>query len=331
MQRIVSRLCLILFLCLTAAHCASTGEQKKEDIPSSAAASSDPASARNAAKKIVVAKVNGAEITMHALVRMMNRLGAKKEAEGTPAGEIDTVKKGALDRLILQELAYQAAKKEGLRANPEAVSIAMANVKQNSGGDEGFKEFLEKEQLTEQELTAQVERSLTLEQIYAREVFGKVTIPEEELKKLYEQEKGNYIKPEKISLIDVFFPGNKSNKALMNHAQAIRKKILQDKNKDPWKLVLDGKFDVRTYEPRPDKDRELIEAGRKIKKGDISRVIKAPDGLHIIKLREHSPERQMTFEEIRGLLENRLRVPAQDKRLREWDQELRKDAVIEVF
>jgi parvulin-like peptidyl-prolyl isomerase len=106
---------------------------------------------------------------------------------------------------------------------------------------------------------------------------------------------------------------------------------MQDKNRDFWQIPLDGTFDVRNYEPRREKDRELREAARKMKANEVSPVIKTSDGFHIIKLREYSPERQLTFEEVKVYLENKLRVPAQDKRLREWEQELRKDAKIEIL
>jgi hypothetical protein len=41
--------------------------------------------------------------------------------------------------------------------------------------------------------------------------------------------------------------------------------------------------------------------------------------------------RQMTFEAAKGLLEQRIRAEAGDKRMREWEQELRKNARIKVL
>jgi hypothetical protein len=40
--------------------------------------------------------------------------------------------------------------------------------------------------------------------------------------------------------------------------------------------------------------------------------------------------RQMTFEEAKGLLEQRIRTEAGEKRMREWEKELRKNARIEI-
>jgi hypothetical protein len=41
--------------------------------------------------------------------------------------------------------------------------------------------------------------------------------------------------------------------------------------------------------------------------------------------------RQMTFEEARGMLEQRLRTEESEKRLKAWEKELRKNASIEIF
>jgi parvulin-like peptidyl-prolyl isomerase len=305
------------------------GEPVTQELPKTEGQQDRKRDDLQASKKIVVARVNGAEITMYALVTMMNRIARRGATASTPEG-IDTVKKEALDRLILQELAYQKARSTGLQAPQENVDAAMANLKENVGGEEGYKQLLEKEQVTEQELRTQVERSLTLERIFAQEVYGKVTIPEDELKNAYEKEKGNYIRPEKVSVVDVFFAGKEGDDSLAGKAETARAKILQDKNRDPWRLVLDGTFIVRNYELRTGKDRELREEAKKLKTDGISGVVKAPDGFHIIKLREYSPERQLTFDEVKGSLENRLRAPAQEKRLREWEQELRGVAKIEI-
>jgi parvulin-like peptidyl-prolyl isomerase len=326
MQKV--HLCIAVIACLLACitSCASIGEKGSKkgelvthELPKTEGQQDD----QQASKKIVVAKVNGAEISMYALVKMMNCISAKNGGDHACTSR----PKEALDRLISQELAHQ---KRPVLACAEAIDASLANLKENIGDEESYKQFLEKEQVTEQELRAQVERSLTLERIFEQEVYQKTSIPEDELKKIYEKEKGNYIKPEKVSTVDVFFAGKDGDDSLAKKAEAVRAKILQDKSRDPWRLVLDGTFIVRNYELRAGKDQDLREEAKKLTTGEISRIVKAPDGIHIIKLREYSPERQLTFDEARGSLENRLRASAQEKRLREWEQELRGAAKIEI-
>lgn len=323
----------ILSCTSTAGKSLQTGETVSQGLPEKESRQDQQKDvqqeSKQAAKKIVVARVNGAEIAMFDLVKAMNRIGARRAAATTPANA-EEVKKEALDRLILQELAWQKAQAEGLRTKKENIDTAIANLKENIGGDEKYRELLDQEQVTENDLRLQVERSLTLEAIFAKEVYEKVVVPEEELKKAYEREKGKYIQPEKVSVIDVYFFTKTGDESLGEKAESIRSRILADKNRDPWQLVLDGTFTVRNYEPRKEKDRALFEEAKKLKKDEISRVIKIPDGVHIVKLREYSPERQLTLEEVRPNLEKQLRAPAQEMRLREWERELRAKATIEI-
>jgi parvulin-like peptidyl-prolyl isomerase len=336
MQKVCLSIALVVCLLAGVTGCASTGEKgpgkgesiSKEQPKIEAQQDLDKAD-QQAAKKVVVARVNGAEIMMLDLLKTMNRISARKAAAATPA-DVEDVKKEAIDRLIFQELAWQKAQAEGLRTKKENIDTAIANLKENIGGDEKYRQLLDQEQATESDLRSQVEKSLTLEAIFTKEVYEKVVVPEEELKKAYEREKGKYIQPEKVSVIDVHLL-TRTDEPLAEKAESIRSQILADKNRDPWQLVLDGTFTVRNYEPRKEKDGNLFEEAKKLKKDEISRVIKTPDGAHIVKLREYSPERQLTLEEVRPNLERQLSAPAQEMRLREWERELRANATIEIL
>jgi parvulin-like peptidyl-prolyl isomerase len=94
--------------------------------------------------------------------------------------------------------------------------------------------------------------------------------------------------------------------------------------------VLDGTFQVRTLTVIKDKHPDLYASARKMKVGQLSDVIKTPDSLHIIKLKEYEPERQYTLDEARGVIEGKFRVRAQDNRIREWEEELKRTATIEI-
>jgi hypothetical protein len=313
---------MLCFVSLTTQSCAKKPETASDSKPLKKAGQEE-------AKKVVVATVNGVPITIDSLVKMMNRLGAKGPQTQTPESAAE-LKKKALDRLILQELAYQKAKADGLKPEEKYVDEAIVNLKVNVGGEKGYADFLVQQNITEAELRAQVQRSLTLELIIGREVNNKITIPEDDVKKEYEKEKLRYILPEKISVTDVSFLLKPGDKTALKKANEVLKKIRADEGKDPWKLVLDGTFIVRNIDIRKEKEKELYAAARKLKVGNLSRVIKASDGLHIIKLKTYSPEKQLSFDEARGSLEGKFRVKAQQNRLEEWERELKKDAKIEV-
>lgn len=273
------------------------------------------------AKKVVAAKVNDAPVTMYAVIMMMNRIGYKED--------VQAVKDEALNKLIIQELAYQKAITDGLKIEEDNIDKAISNFTENLGGEEAFKSFLDKENLTEEELREQARRSLTIEAILFKEVQEKIKVQEDDLKQEYEHMKDRLIFPEKVSVVDVYFL--KSDQAAMKNAQAILKKIKADKDKDPWKLVLDGTFIVRYMELKKDKHKEVYEEAKKLKVGQLSDIIKAPESLHIIKLENYSSEKQATLDDVREWLEEKLKAPALQKRLLEWEEELKKDAKIEII
>ncbi|MBI4685644.1 MAG: peptidyl-prolyl cis-trans isomerase [Nitrospirae bacterium] len=283
------------------------------------------------AKKIVVAKVNGVNITMDSVINVMNRIAARRKQGDPLLSNIEAIKKDALDRIIFQELAYQKAKAEGVTADPVNVANAMDNLKINLGSEDSYKKFLENQMVTEEELKSQVGKSLILEIIFAKEINDKIVIPEDEVRKEYEKEKSRYITPEKAIVTDVVFFLKTDDKDSIKKAKAILKKIQEDKNKDPWRLVLDGTFSVRTLEIKKDKHKELYDEARKLKTGELSGVIKTSESLHILKLKEYSPEKQLSLDEVRESLEGKFRMAAQEKRMKEFETELRRNAKIEII
>jgi len=288
-----------------------------------------------AAEKIIVAKVNGTGITMASLITMMNRLAPKKESAAGVAGTDSEVKaavrKEALDRLIMLELAYQKGKEQGLTPDQAAIDEAIDKFKGAQGGEEKYRTFLDREGITVEALREQVGRNLVLQHIFAQEVYNKITIPHDTIKEEYEREKSRFLKPESVLAVDVVVSAKAGKESAAIKAGELLEKVRQDKDKDPWKLVLDGAFNVRNYQIRKDKDRELYDAALKLKPGELSEVVTAKDGFHIIKLKQYSPERYYTLEEAGGTIERKFRVEAQQKRLREWEQELKKNAAIELL
>ncbi|MBI5099475.1 MAG: SurA N-terminal domain-containing protein [Nitrospirae bacterium] len=282
--------------------------------------------------KIVVALVNGVEITMESLEIMMKSLGTGK-GPGTALPEnIGAVKKEALNQLILQELAYQKAKSEGLTVEQEDIDKAIADMKRKLGDESKYREFLDKEGISEDELRQRIQKNLILKRIFTREILDKKAIPEEELKKEYEQDKEIYTKPEKIVVVDVVFFLRIDDADSLKKAEEILEKIHADKEKNPWNLVLDGTFVVRDLEIKEGgQEKEIYGEAKKLKAGELSGVFPSSGTFHIIKLKEYAPFKQFTFEEVKSGVERKYRAQAQKKRLLEWEAELKKNAKIEII
>ncbi len=212
------------------------------------------------------------------------------------------------------------------------IDNAIAGIKKKLGDEGKYREFLDKENISEAELQKRVQRNLLLKRIFIREILDKSTVSEEALKKEYEQDKDKYTKPEKIVVVDVVFFLSADDPESPKKAEETLKKIQADEEKNPWNLVLDGTFIVRDLEIKDSSQEEdIYKEAKKIKVGELSGVFLSSGTFHIIKLKEYAAFKQFTFEEVKNVIERKARAEAQKKRLQEWEAELKKDARIEIM
>lgn len=279
----------------------------------------------------VVARVNGAEITSGAVSGMMSRLKAGKGHGAESSRGTDALRKEALDRLIFEELACQEAKADGVRADPREVDQRLEDMRTRMGGEEGLRKALEKENRTEEGLRAAIERDIVLRRIVAREVPDNVVVPEEDIAREYEREKGEFVIPEKVVVDDVVIFLNPGERASVERAGEIRRKVLEDKDRNPWNLEPDGTFIVHETEIHRGKQEELYREAVKLKPGELSGVIETEDSLHIVRLKEYTPMKQLDLDQVRGFIARKLKAEARQKRLRQWEADLRKNATIEIM
>lgn len=298
--------------------------------PSPAAGHHEPAGHAGGEKR-AAARVNGVEISMDSVIATAYQINAKKIRSGHAADPAEEVKKEALHQLIIQELAYQKAKAMGIRADEEAIAGELANFRKRVGGEEKFKEFLDKSRMTEGGLRALAERKIVIETILAREVTAKVSVSEEDVKTAYERDKNAYGTPEKILITNVVFFLNTDDKEALKKAEAVLDSIKADKDANPWNATPDDTFAIRDIEVKQDEEPELYAAAKKLQKGELSGILKTSDSLQIIKLREYQPSVQLSFEQTKTSIEKKLREEARQKRMHEWEAELEKDAKVEIL
>jgi len=278
----------------------------------------------------IVARVNETNITTYALIEMMNRISMANQGKKISEPRAAT-RKRALDLLIVQELAFQAAKRQGLSLGAGVLDKAMGKLKTDAGGAEEYGKFLAKEHMTEADLRVRVERNLLIQQVFFAETITKIVIPEDELQKEYERTRDRFMDPEKITVTDVTLFLGLDDPASTEQANALLTRILADKDKDPANLVSDGTFLVQSYELEKKREPILYDAVRKLQVGELSGVIKTRDSFHIIKLTDYIPERPKTYLDMRSVIEGRLKSVALKTRRQEWEQELKQNARIEIL
>jgi hypothetical protein len=186
----------IMIIFFAAVFSGSGCANRRPPVAESAASPAAPSLSQQEMKKIVVARVNGAEIYMDALNRMMNIMSANTPTASSPVSR-DELRKKALDQLVLRELALQEAKSQGLSVEGKDVDHAMDNLIMSLGHDEGFQAYLEKENTTGPEVREQVEKSLLLQLLFNKEVLKKATVSDDDVQAYYESRKKEFLTPEK--------------------------------------------------------------------------------------------------------------------------------------
>jgi hypothetical protein len=187
----------ILMLSLALLSCGKEKQAEKEKLsppPGHAKAIESYKKSVEESKKVVVAKVNGVEITTHDLINEMNvvapqyiKPGQKKDPQVD-----EKVKKEALDRLVYRELAVQEAVRQGMKVAPEKIGDSLKRIKADLKSEDAFRQKLMISGITEEGLKKQIERDLLVGMITEKEIFGKIAIDQKQVEKTYAKKKDSY-------------------------------------------------------------------------------------------------------------------------------------------
>lgn len=317
-----------------AAAAKAAAEAKAQAPEAAMGAFDDMKMGADEAKKIIVARVNGKEITMFQLVRMMNQLAPRyvKSPEDVTDEITARVKKDALDRLVFDELAVQYAEKTGLKIPAEEIDKVVGQVKESVGSAEEYKKYLETRDLTEEKLKELIVRGRQREKIFALEVYDKTKVADEKITGLYDKMKaaGQLRTEDEVVVKDLLMLKGKEDAETKKKAEQLLDQIKKNDG-DMGKLVLDGSFITRRMTVSKEKNPVMYEAIKKMEVEQLSGVVKDSDSYHIFKVIKKDYARDLNQEESRAFVENKLRTEAQNERRVAWEKEMRQNAKIEVL
>lgn len=323
MKKIFCTIIGTLFISMACGAFAGTGEQRIEGQKTP--------DTKGDQKKLIVARVNGTAITERALIDMMNYRSARLgRAAGTPQAK-ESLRKEALDRLIFEELAYQEAIAAGLKADPVEVDKNFQSLKVQMGGPEMLKEKFERDGGSEEQMRADIARTMVLQQAFQHQIFDKVTVSDDEIKREYEKSKGKFLLAEKVIVNDLIFFLDPDKDESVRKVEEVLKTVQENENKDLKSLVPDGTFIVKETELDKKKQPDLYEQAKKLQVGELTGVIKTNDSLQVLQLKAYSPERQFGLDDMKIYIETQIGGEKRLKRMHEWESELKKRAAIEIL
>jgi len=159
--------------------------------------------------------------------------------------------------------------------------------------------------------------------IYKREVKDKVKVTDAEITKYYKEHKKEYVIPAKVDIRRVVVKSREDAQKVIEEAKkgthfdslAMKYSISPDARKG-------GLLQNLTESSKPE---ELVKAAFKLKEGEISDIIALPDSTYaVIKVEKKKPETLRTLDQVKELIESKLRQKKERERWENYRKTLRK-------
>jgi parvulin-like peptidyl-prolyl isomerase len=260
-----------------------------------------------------------------------------KENGAPPANRVEDLRKSVMEELVNEALLEDRARELDLITTDQEVEDQIKRLKEqnNVKSDEEFEKSLGASGLTLDRLRDQLRRSQTLQRVVGREVQAKVDLSDDALRLIYEREKDTWKIPEKAHLAEILVSNG-------DDAAAAGRKAKQASD-----LLKGGaKFEavVKDFSDGATKDRggdlgfvakgelaaDIDKAVFSLPVGAVSDPILTKFGWHLVKVLEKVPVSYKPFADVKADLLKREQDTQFQKKLAEYLDKLKRDAVIKV-
>ena len=292
-----------------------------------------------------VAKVNGAVLTDHDLVREMFAIFpyARQHGGNVPKTMEEQIRRGALQMIEFEELVYQEAVRRKMTVAPEKLQKAEAAFRKQFSSPEEYQEFLKQEcQNSRQVLRAKIRRSLLIEALLKNEVENKALVSMAATKTYYDKNPRQFAIQESYAIQTIsIFPPQKAGTA---QAQDVRKRaedalkqakaaknyeefgVLAEKiSDDDWRVMMGDHKAVDQKKITP----ELWKVISKMHLGQVSDLVKIGEAYTIVRVNAHIPAGTQKFEIVRDPLRKELQRKKTEDLRSALDKRLRQNAKVE--
>lgn len=244
----------------------------------------------------VMAVVNSEVITRLELDEQVKRATRELSRQGTPLPQMDLLEKQLLERMITTRILGQYAKETGLRIEEAQVDRAIARIAQdNKLSPEDFRAIVIEEGLDWNQYREDIRSEITAARLREREVDSRITVSDSEI--------DNYLKlaqasgqNEEYNLLHILvtLPEGATAEQIQSRRARAEEVLTKLRGGTDFKQVSatysdapnalqGGELGWRTAGRLPNL---FVQAVADMKPGDVSAVLRSPNGFHILKLVE---------------------------------------------
>jgi peptidyl-prolyl cis-trans isomerase SurA len=292
----------------------------------------------------IVARVNEDVITLSELqeegLPLFERLRANytgKELED----QVQRAEREFLDQLVLRRLQLQYAGQIGINASENEINAALKDVlNRNNMTQEALTALLIREGLTLQDYKDRLREQIILARLMNQTVRSRVSVDASEVEAYYKAHQDDFSQPAQARVRHIFF--RIDPEAAPPQVDAVRERasqVLQEarnggdfgdlarRYSEDATAANGGDLGVIKRGQALPEFEEVIFA---LREGDVSEVVRTPNGLHIVKIDAFTKGSEQSFPEIKAEIERRLLQEKIEQRFQDWTNELRDRAFIEI-
>ncbi len=310
---------------------------------SSASAATTVVTAGAVAQPVV--RVNGTVLTDRDLVReMMNVFPYAKQHGGRfPKDSEAKIRQTAIKNIEFEELAYEAALKQGMTVAPAKLDAAVKDFRAQFESEAQYQEFLKVEQKgSEQDLRKNIRRSLLIDQYLVAEVDNKARYSDAMLLAYYQKHPEQFRKPDSVSIQTITIaygqtPTPVEKQAARKKAEEALKQAKATKNYEEFGMLAE-KVSMDDWHVMMG-DHKWLHRGRMpgavekvaftMKSGEISGIIDTEDSFCIVRVNGREDAHLVKFEEVKQRLKKDLEAQKANELRAGLDKHLRAGAKIE--
>lgn len=284
----------------------------------------------------VIARVNGQIVT---LSDFEARQMAAVQAARVPEGEIESFLRQnnakLLDEAMEELLLVDRAAALGLKLRAEYLDQVIEDIKkeQNITSEEDFLAQLKKEGLSKEALRRNIERSVIVRQVRARDVDPKAQVTEADVRTEYEHRKASdFTRKATVHLMEIVVKGEGA--AQTANAIAARLKKGEDFETLAREQSTSGSRgaggDLGRVEPA-DLNPALSAAIAVLRPGEVSAPVAVDGSYWILKVRERLADEVTAFDQVKERIQEELSRTRFEKVYGDYIAELKKNAVYTVY
>ena len=336
---------LVVFALLLAAV-AGSNAQVSSHAPTGAAKQAQNQTDPFQVSDKAVARVNGAVLTDRDLLReMLQIFPYARQHNGFPKAQEASIREGALQMIIFEELIYQEGSRRKLTVSAQQLNQAVAAFKGQFHSVDEYNAYLKQEMGgSEQAVREKIKRSLLIEKVLKAEVEDKSVVTLAEARAFYDKNPKQFQVPETCTFqsISVMPPQTatpEQKKEAVKKVQEDLKAAKATKSYQDFGLlaekVSEDDFRVNMGDHHAvAKDKlppQVVKALAAMKPGQVSDIIQIEQAYTIVRFNAHTPAGKQSFDQVKAKLREDMQKSKYEQLRAALDRRLRASAKVEIL